>query len=167
MCGRRVVEKWKESGSGTEEAYESKMVGWSEIADCALPQTMTRSSKTPNGSQPRNVIFGALSAVAVAVAVAVLFLLLCLQSGSLASNPSPPKPQGNWRQVHRALGISLAISPTGPQEQAPIKLSSVYNLPLRLVEQGGNPESPKDKADSLQELTAALRSISGKPKRMQ
>jgi len=125
-------------------------------------QTMTRSSKTPNGSQPRNPTFGAFSTAAVAVAV--LFLFLCLQWGLLAGDSPLPDPQGNWKQVHRALGISLGISPTNPREQAPTNPSSGYNLPIRLADQGRNLKYPEDKAGSLQELTAALSSISEKPK---
>ena len=162
MCGR-VGEEGKETGSRTEEAYESKMVGWSEIADCALPQTMTRSSKTPNSSQPRSLTFGTCSAVAAAV----LFLFLYFQSGSPASDAPPPNPRGSWKQVHQALGISLDISPTALREQISINLSPEYKLPLHLIDQDRNPGFTKDKANSLQDFTAALRSISGKPRRQQ
>ena len=157
------MEKGKETGGGTEEAYESKTDVWSEMADCALSKTMTRSSKTPNSSQPRSLMFGTLSAAAVAV----LFLFLYFQSGSLAGDPPHPDPQGSWKHVHQALGISLGISQTTPREQPSAKPSPGHILPLRLVDSERTPESPKDRVDFLQDFAAALQSTSGKPKRRQ
>ena len=124
---------------------------------------MVRSGKTPNNSQSRSPVFGSFSAVAVAA----LFLFLYLQSRSLPGDPLlPSDPQGSWKQVHQALGISLTISPAIPRKPIPIKPSSGYHPPLRLADPDGDQESPKDKADLLRDF-AALRSTSGRPEQRQ
>jgi len=124
---------------------------------------MARSGKTPNNSQSRSPMLGTFSAVAVAV----LLLFLYLQSRPLAGDPPPPNPQGSWKHVHQALGISPGISPDTPRKPAPMKPPSGYNPPLRLTDPRRGPESQKDKADLVRDLVVELRSISGRPKRGQ
>lgn len=132
--------------------------GWSEIADCALLRTMTgtRSSKSLHVPQSRGRVFG----TCFAAAVAILLLFLYLKNGSFVGGPPSPEPQGSWRQVHQALGISPGISSTTHRKQTLLQPSSGRNLPLRLVDSGSNLE---EKTYTLRDFDAALRSALGRP----
>jgi len=100
---------------------------------------MTRSSKPTNAFQSRSPVLRALSAAAVAIFVVFLYF----QNSSFAGDPPSSDPQGSWRQVHQALGITPGISPSTHRKQTPIQLPPGHNLLLRIADLDEIPASAK------------------------